>query len=210
MKKEIDDFRLSREEKCFNGNTMIAYYTNKFDEELIIEYKLNGIIVSKIYKNKIGYNNYKNKPACTIYDQDGGELKTETYYINGENKRLDDGPVKIEYYPNGRVCEETYLSKNQKNKKIIITYYKDGQILSRTTYINDLIDSDDESPSAISYNKDGTIFYKGYYKLNRLHKTDGPAFIYYDPNGSCTKEYYLNGKEYNEFEYLVKIGTKDN
>ncbi len=43
-------------------------------------------------------------------------------------------------------------------------------------------------------------------KNERYHKEDGPAVLYYNRDGSIQKErYFLDGEEYNELEYWMKV-----
>ena len=52
-----------------------------------------------------------------------------------------------------------------------------------------------DGPAIIWYNQNGSVWRESYYINNKLHRTDGPAIIYYYENGSIDNEYYyINNK----------------
>jgi len=62
-------------------------------------------------------------------------------------------------------------------------------------YFRDGISHRTDGPALICFNKDGTVSSE-YYRLNSVnHRTDGPAVIHYYLNRFISSEfYYLNGK----------------
>ena len=54
------------------------------------------------------------------------------------------------------------------------------------------------------YREDGSIEAEEWHLNDKLHRTDGPAVIYYGRDGSVEKKYwFLNGKQIIPKEYLI-------
>ena len=68
----------------------------------------------------------------------------------------------------------------------------------------------EDGPAYIYYHKNGSIWSKHYCINGGLHREDGPALIRYYKDGSIWDEYYyLNGVEYSKEEYLNLISPQN-
>lgn len=72
----------------------------------------------------------------------------------------------------------------------------------RKSFIND------DEPSKTLYYDNNNIAAEMYYANGYLHRENGPARITYNEDGTIQrKRYYLQNKEYSEFEYYVLMGS---
>lgn len=158
-------------------------YWNKL---LSLSYNINPVL-RKIYKHdkllclirvKDGVPHAINKPAIIIFDDLGNEHERR-YYNSGQLYRIsamENNKIKLDSY---------YSDQNGKH----VLHREDGP--AETRYFEDTIH--------------GTyLIYKEKYYINGiLHNVNGPADILYNSSGQIyIKEYYLNGKEYNE-PYII-------
>jgi antitoxin component YwqK of YwqJK toxin-antitoxin module len=59
------------------------------------------------------------------------------------------------------------------------------------------------------YYPDGNLAYECYYLNGKIHRENGPAFIYYYKNGNIGSEsHYINGKYLTEEEWYSRLTTK--
>jgi antitoxin component YwqK of YwqJK toxin-antitoxin module len=87
-------------------------------------------------------------------------------------------------------------------------YYESGNVYCESYYINGKIHRED-GPAYIWYYDNGDVAYKGYYIKGELHREDGPAIIRYHENGNVWHEYYyLNGERLNKEELYQRLTVK--
>jgi antitoxin component YwqK of YwqJK toxin-antitoxin module len=66
----------------------------------------------------------------------------------------------------------------------------------------------EDGPARIYYYPNGSIKHEFYYKNDKKHRDDGPAIIVYNINGNITsKQYYLNGKKVTDDLQILVIQT---
>lgn len=129
--------------------------------------------------------------------------KSEGWYKDGFFHRLD-GPAHI-----GPNVEEFYVNGNQvSNIKFAPDIIK---ILNRPEWkkvywkwhlVTNIAFDENKNEIWIEYN-DGTQYYL---KNGTFHREDGPAILY--PPSHNKRQYYLEGKEYSEQDYLNKQSKK--
>lgn len=76
--------------------------------------------------------------------------------------------------------------------------YKQSAIMrvSRIVDENDIIDSVNDYPSYIAYNKQGKVIIKRWHKNGFMHRLNGPAEIHYDNNNNViSQRYAVNGDD---------------
>ncbi len=143
-----------------------------------------------------------------------GGIRSKEYFINGKNKRTDGGPEKIYYgqFLQNPSYVETYITKDHGFycETTEIYYDENGVIIRESRFINEELNSNDGKPSFIGYYRDGSLSDIKYHKKGKLHNDHGkPALVRYGVNGQVIEEsYYIDGIEYDQFKYLVKIGGK--
>lgn len=155
--------------------------------------RLEEYIVDNKYHREDG-------PAKIQYDIDGSII-SEEYLVNDKYHR-EDGPAMLYYSGAGKF--ELYFINDKPIKEIV--YYDNGNM--RYQKFNSNFYKEGESgPSRIDYYDNGSIKIKAFEVDGKLHNSNGPAYIRYYKNGKVNyQKYYINGIEYKEFEYFVKIG----
>ena len=86
------------------------------------------------------------------------------------------------------------MKYNVKTKKLMTINYgneKDNLPLKINWFLNG-------NYKRITFTKGGT-----------LHRTDGPAEIIFSQDGSCTKKYYINGKEITDELQITLLDLED-
>ena len=100
------------------------------------------------------------------------------------------------------------MEKAMSKTEVEKEYYESGNVYCESYYINGKIHRED-GPAYIWYYDNGDVAYKGYYINDLRHREDGPASIGYDKNGSVKyTEYWLNGKLLTMEEWYSKLTTK--
>lgn len=64
-----------------------------------------------------------------------------------------------------------------------------------------------DGPAVINYNIDGSIYKEFWLRDNSWHREDGPAFIVYENNKIIFQEYYLKDELYNEDKFYAKMNN---
>ena len=73
-------------------------------------------------------------------------------------------------------------------------YYRSGEIWGQTWLVNGLPHKTN-GPAYIIYNPNGEIEFEQWYLNGKLHRTDGPAVIdYYESGKIAVAGWFLNGK----------------
>ena len=76
-----------------------------------------------------------------------------------------------------------------------IGYYKDGSINYERWYKDNKLHRLD-GPAYIVYYQDGSIYYEHWYKDDKYHRLDGPAHIdYYEDGSISNEEWYKDDKK---------------
>lgn len=97
-------------------------------------------------------------------------------------------------------------------------YYKKCKVGTIECYENDTILEDnylidglrhrEDGPAYICFDKTNESTYEAYFVNNILHRIDGPAVARYYKDGRIEDaKYYIDGVEYDELQYLVKISN---
>jgi hypothetical protein len=136
-----------------------------------------GIVFSRAASRILPVRGMKPKevtmPVRTEYD-DGraDEIWTDLW----GNLDREDGPARIEYFPNGIVAEEKYMRRGN-------THREDGAAI-------------------FIYRESGKLKTSKYYRNNQLHRENGPALIDYDEDGKTiiASESYLYGGKVEEVD----------
>lgn len=131
--------------------------------------------------NFVGLNHSYHRSSYLSYYPDG-TVFVERWFCHGRSHRLN-GPAYIKYYNTGQILEEEWTQNN-------ISFRTNGPF--HTIYY------DNKQKEKESWNTE--------YSLHRCHRTDAPAQIYYDENGSIYKrKWFLYGmlQQYATLEYTV-------
>ena len=163
---------------------MIKGESHRGEDEPSTNYYLSDGTISGVFYCKNNKLHRENGPAVIQYFEDG-QIKSEEYFLNGEYFE-SDSPSKIEYYSNGNVYLEIYKNFTNKQGKITKCFRYSNGNMKREEYQYECNDK----------------------MLDNFHRLDGPAIIDYDMNGKVVnEEYFINGKQYDELSYYVKINS---
>jgi prepilin-type N-terminal cleavage/methylation domain-containing protein len=166
-----------------------------------------SVVEMEIWMNDAGQMSRANGPARTIRDTQG-RVTEESWYTNGVFNRAD-GPAYTSTWFNStgnQVTQNWYTNGTQTQYKkfvngVIDTHYVYQPDGTQISYMYD-------SNNKVRYEaqtKPGGITIEYWYsngnksmeqwKLNgQLHRTDGPAYVTYNQDGSVqTQSYYING-----------------
>lgn len=148
-----------------------SYMIHKSDSPAIIQrdQKYNTITYECHYRNGLKHNSVG--PAEFLYAV-SGPLQFQAYYIDGLLHN-ENGPA------------TTMYSSLKTNRRIEKYFYKHK--LHR-----------EDGPALISYNDSGQILDQYWYKHDKPHRLNGPAFI-----TQKTKSWYVNGVLINRKKYPV-------
>ena len=103
--------------------------------------------------------------------------------------------VRREYWLNGNLYKE------------LVGYYDNEKMYTERYFMNGYLHRED-GPAVIYYWPNGKIKEEKYYKNDQLHRLNGPAFIQYYKDGTVKREsYWIDGKEYDPFKWMVKVGS---
>lgn len=104
----------------------------------------------------------------------------ESEYIedNGEKYILNE--ITRGTFKNSMIKSKVYCYRNYIIEK---TYFNDGNIKIKASYINDLLHSFDDKPALIKYLPNGKKDLEEFYHLGNLHRDSGPAQIVYTSSG---------------------------
>jgi len=163
------------------GPAIFTYHRN--GNIAMMEYYLDGLKHGISSHSSIIQNGKKGEeevPAVTKYNE-LGKKKREIYYVRGIKYRAN-GPIIIDYYPNGNVKREVYCTNCNE-----IGRYSSGIYSSSSGY---------SSPRIIEYYPNGNLKKEIYYANRMVHRYLGPAKIWYDKNGNVVRQlHYHFGKK---------------
>ncbi|GAA4321048.1 hypothetical protein [Flaviaesturariibacter amylovorans] len=104
--------------------------------------------------------------------------------------------TKKEYYPNGKIRRETKYKKGETSTKEVISFYPNGQVEEKRTYINDRLNG-----VFVSFDANGDSLSRGYF---RDDKPIGPIYYYTDGRLMLYNERDFSGDVY----YVRKFDTE--
>ncbi len=160
-----------------------------------------------------------NYTTSCVSEYSGDIMKSKTWFFNGLKHREEDLPAETTYFDNGQVKSKTYYKggmRHRHGKPASITYYSSGETKEEVYYLLDKQSrysciSFGDLPSAIRYNKDGTISYKEWCeqgKLNRLN--DNPTSISYYKSGNIkAKQWHVDDELHRENDKPAEVEYYD-
>lgn len=150
------------------------------------------------------------KPIKKIKRYKTGEIEHIRYEINGKLHR-ENGAAYISFKKNGKISIIKYAQNgltHSINGPTYIRYHENGKVNEKLYVTKGSYVSKDNSPSWIIYRINWQIQEERYIRGMNFHRINGPAIIRYNKHGKIiSKEYYINGKIYDELSYLLKINN---
>lgn len=115
----------------------------------------------------------------------------EIYTLDGKLHRLD-GPSQIQTI-NNKITNVRYnIYGNGILDKPHTSWDEQGKIINQTYSIDDFM-------LFLGYDTDGNVLEENFSSKNKFHRTDGPTYTYFYPNGSKNYEiYYKNGQKHRD------------
>ena len=180
-----------------NGPAVVKNY---FDEKLDTAEEFQAMHVS-FYQ--FDYLHNENGPARVKFDEYGGKIEEEYYQFNKLHN--DDGPARIEYFSDGCISKERsyrfgYLHSQSKygwgpSVKIFKKTETDEYFLSKVEYhYSDLLHNEN-GPARVYYNPDGSIRKQIWFMYGYKHRLDGPAWVERNTDGRIIlKKYFIMNK----------------
>lgn len=188
---------------CINGVEYLDIETFERNKEHLFK--------SKTIRSLDYYNSNKihrdNGPARIDYNEDGSKYSEAWYKLDLIHR--DDGPAYILYDEEGEPALKRWYLLGEQHSEASFTARKQGL---------DYLDTGDEElfmrngllhktdgPARIYYNQDRIVRVE-YYQFGLLHREDGPAKIYYDTSGRPSfKFWYLNNDFISETDFYKRF-----
>ena len=153
--------------------------------------------IGKIINEKTSYIKlpYLESTLCiqkTLYDKNGHK-----HIIKYDSDTNDIYEILTLDFLNQRVCIDnnpSIIKYNAKTKNLMTINYGDEK---------------DNLPSKINWFPNGNYKSITFTKGGTLHRTNGPAEIIFSQDGSCTKKYYINGKEITDELQITLLDMED-
>lgn len=148
--------------------------------------------VATLLHYKEGKNHNEDGPAIIHFNSSGNVWKVN-YRLNGMNHRTD-GPSEIEFSTSIPVKDLDTALLNYEKEASLLIYYENGEIHR------------DNDP-AYSYKSSGNekiIFYQN----GRIHREDGPALIYREGGSYSIEQFFIEGRQMKNFDYMQYIKRK--
>lgn len=199
-----------------------SYYTHgeldRADGAAMLRYNTDGSPDKEQWWVR-GDEHRSNGPAATEFASETQYYKQE-YWTKGKLNRAD-GPAVISWDSNGQLSSEDWYSNGSRHRvggPATISYaseykaredqwYRSGEHYRTTSYYfgTDSKSQDEwfkgtdrhrtDGPAIVHYNEDGTVSVEEYLQYNQYNREGAPASIFYTPSGSRSSErWYLDGE----------------
>lgn len=149
---------------------------------------------------------YKDKAVKRLVGDSNIYVEVTLYAQNGDKQRISYNKETEEI---SQIVTLDFLNQRLDidNKPYYIEFHKNTNTLKTISYANEI----ENLPSKITWWSNGQYREVAFRTKGQLHRTNGPAKIYYDFEGNITgKYYYYEGKEIkDEFKLSVIQGRED-
>lgn len=149
---------------------------------------------------------YKDKVVKRLAGDSNVYVEVTLYAQNGDKQRISYNKETEEI---SKIITLDFLNQRLDidNKPYYIEFHKDTHTLKTISYANEI----ENLPSKIIWWNNGQYREVAFRIKGQLHRTNGPAKIFYDPEGNITgKYYYYEGKEIKDEFKLSLIQGQEN
>ena len=149
---------------------------------------------------------YKDKAVKRLAGDSNIYVEVTLYAQNGDKQRISYNKETEEI---SKIITLDFLNQRLDidNKPYYIEFHKNTNTLKTISYANEI----ENLPSKITWWNNGQYREVAFRIKGQLHRTNGPAKIFYDSEGNITgKYYYYEGKEIkDEFKLSIIQGQED-
>ena len=149
---------------------------------------------------------YKDKAVKRLIKDSDVYVEITLYAQNGDKQRISYNKETEEI---SKIITLDFLNQRLDidNKPYYIEFHKNTNTLKTISYANEI----ENLPSKITWWSNGKYKEIAFRTKGQLHRTDGPAKIFYDSEGNITgKYYYYKGKEIkDEFKLSIIQGQEN-
>lgn len=149
---------------------------------------------------------YKDKAVKRLAGDSNVYVEVTLYAQNGDKQRISYNKETEEI---SKIITLDFLNQRLDidNKPYYIEFHKNTNTLKTISYANEI----ENLPSKITWWSNGKYKEIAFRTKGQLHRTDGPAKIFYDSEGNITgKYYYYEGKEIKDEFKLSLIQGQEN